>query len=180
MRILKEHTAGLVIDIQERLLPHIYGYEEVLKNTVTLIKGLQLLDVPILVTQQYTHGLGQTVEEITSLFDPFRYIEKISFSCCDEPSFCEQVNILQKKFILIAGIETHVCVLQTAIDLVAKGYVPVIVQDCVSSRKANDKEQSVRRLAAEGAIITTAESVLFELTRLAGNDLFKSISKLVK
>lgn len=180
MRILKEECCGLVIDIQERLLPHIHNSDIVLQNTQTLVKGLQALNVPLIVTEQYTKGLGFTVPQIKSLFETSTPVEKIAFSCCDEPLFDASLKELGKKYVIITGIETHVCVLQTAMDLLNKAYIPVIVDDCVSSRKPNDKAIALQRMQASGAIITTYESILFELCRFAGSDTFKAISKLVK
>lgn len=180
MRILREQTAGLVIDIQERLFPLIYMHEEIERNASVLIRGLQSLDVPVMVTQQYTKGLGPTIEPIRALFDVPDAIEKTAFSCCDEPSFMNHLHQTGRKFIVITGIETHVCVLQTTIDLLEAGFVPVVVEDCVSSRRKNDKKQAIFRMRKEGAIISTYESILFELLRYSGTDDFKAISKLVK
>ncbi len=180
MRILKENTAGLVIDIQERLYPHIHDHEAVAKNTGILVEGLKVLGVPVLVTQQYTRGLGPTIQGLEDVIRNFPVIEKTAFSCCDEPEFIRVLAETHKQFILIAGIESHVCVLQTVIDLLERGYQPVVVEDCVSSRNPNDKSVSVRRMQREGAIITSYESLLFELCRFSGTDEFRSISKLVK
>ncbi len=180
MRVLKENTAGLVIDIQERLYPHIYENEAIARNTGILIEGLKVLGVPVLVTQQYTRGLGPTIPGLLESIRDFPLIEKSAFSCCDEPDFIRALDETHKQFVLIAGIESHVCVLQTVIDLLEREYQPVVVEDCVSSRKANDKRLSVRRMRREGAIVTSYESILFELCRFSGTDEFKSISKLVK
>jgi nicotinamidase-related amidase len=180
MRILKEHTAGLIIDIQEKLFPHIHRYEKVANNTRILIEGLKVLEIPLLVTQQYTKGLGGTIPAIAEVLAGQPHIEKISFSCCDEPAFMKELNQLGKRFFVLAGIEAHVCVLQTALDLIENSYVPVVVQDCVSSRRKNDIRIAMERMQAEGAIISTYESLLFELCRYAGTDSFKQISSLVK
>jgi nicotinamidase-related amidase len=180
MRVQKENTAGLVIDIQERLYPHIYENEAVARNTGILIEGLKVLGLPVLVTQQYTRGLGPTIPGLLESIRGFPLIEKTAFSCCDEPDFIRALDETHKRFILIAGIESHVCVLQTVIDLVERGFQPVLVEDCVSSRKANDKKTSLHRMLHEGAIVTSHESILFELCRFSGTDEFKKISKLVK
>lgn len=180
MRILQEETAAVVIDIQERLLPHIQEGDIILRNCLKLIEGLKILSVPVLITQQYTKGLGPTVTSIVKLFPEFRYVEKGTFSCCGEPAFEKEIERLSKDNIILCGIETHVCVLQTCLDLLASGRRPVVVEDCVSSRKVNDKMVAIERMRQEGAIITTFESLLFELTRQAGNDIFKSISAIVK
>jgi hypothetical protein len=180
MRILKENTSALIIDIQERLYPHIFEYEKIGKNTSKLIQGLKILDVPILVTQQYTKALGETVDIIKTALGSFKEIEKISFSCCDDQDFSGSLENLGKRNVIVAGIEAHVCVCQTIIDLAEKGYNPVVVADCISSRKESDKTLAIERMKQEGATITSYEAILFELTRKAGTDKFKLISKLVK
>jgi nicotinamidase-related amidase len=180
MRIFQNETAAIVIDIQEKLLPHIHEGENILQNCLKLIDGLKVLTIPIIITQQYTRGLGSTVPAIINKFPEFRYIEKITFSCCDEPAFSEQVTRLDKPSIVLCGIESHVCVLQTCLDLLKMGITPFVVEDCVSSRRLNDKLIAVERMRQEGAQITTMESLLFELTRSAGNEIFKSISRIVK
>jgi nicotinamidase-related amidase len=180
MRILQNETAAVLIDFQERLLPHIYEGENMLQNCLRLIKGMQILSVPIIITQQYTRGLGPTVPAIIQIIPELNYIEKISFSCYEEVAFKEEITLLGKQNIILCGIESHVCVLQTCIDLLEAGLKPVIVEDCVSSRKSHDKIVAIERMRQEGARITTMESLLFELTRYAGNELFKRISGIVK
>jgi len=180
MRILKDNTAALIIDIQERLFPHINDHDVLAADTKILIKGLQVLGIPLIVTQQYSKGLGKTIESIENLFEPFSHIEKTAFSCCDEPLVVKEFEMMDKDFILLAGIESHVCVLQTALDLLERGLKPVVIEDCVSSRKLSDKITAIHRLEKEGAIITSYESVLFELCRFSGTTEFKEISLLVK
>ena len=180
MKIRKEDTVAVVIDMQERLLPHIFDWERILKNTLKLIEGLQTLTVPVLITQQYTKGLGATDNEIVKLIPDFGFTEKIAFSCCREPEFMNKLNAIGKKTVIVCGIESHICVLQTCIDLLEAGYLPVVVEDCVSSRTHNDKVIAIERMRQEGAIITTTESILFELTQCAGTEEFKAISKIVK
>ncbi|KPK84786.1 MAG: isochorismatase [Bacteroides sp. SM23_62_1] len=180
MRIIKEHTAGLIIDIQEKLVPHIHRYESVTARTALLIQGLKILDIPLIITQQYTKGLGETIPFISEAVGNYLPVEKVAFSCCDEPGFMKKISQLGRKNIVIAGIEAHVCVLQTVIDLLDNAFMPVVVEDCISSRKNRDKKTAVGRMKQEGAIITTYESILFELTRFAGTDVFKQISRLVK
>jgi nicotinamidase-related amidase len=180
MRIIQNESAAVIIDIQERLLPHMHEDQIILQNNLKLIDGLQILSVPIVITQQYTRGLGETVPSIVSKFPEFRYIEKISFSCYDEPAFKEQVTLLGKPNIILSGIEAHVCVLQTCLDLLNAGFRPVIIEDCISSRKINDKKVAIERMRQEGACITTMESLLFELVRGADSKYFKDISRIVK
>ena len=180
MRILKEHSAGLIIDIQEKLFPHIFDHDRLAKNTSILIEGLKILGIPLLVTEQYTKGLGFTIPEIKPSLTSFKTYEKTVFSCCDDPVILLELNNIDRKNVIIAGIETHVCILQTAVDLLANGFIPVIVEDCVSSRKQGDKGVAIHRMRNEGAIITTYESILFELARVSGTEQFRAISKLVK
>ena len=180
MRALKEDAVAIVVDMQERLLPHIHEGESVLANCLKLIEGMKILGIPLLVTQQYTKGLGTTVPSIISLFPDFTFFEKISFSCCGDTAFSDELDRLGRKDIILCGIETHVCVLQTCLDLLAAGKRPIIADDCTSSRKLCDKEIAIGRMRQEGARITTMESILFELTRVAGNTTFRSISGLIK
>jgi len=180
MRILREDAVAVVIDFQEKLVPLMHEREALLKNAGVLIRGFHTLGVPILVTQQYTKGLGATVPEIREALGLFEPVEKLAFSCHDEPAFRKKFDAAGKSHVLVCGIEAHVCVLQTVLDLKAAGFRPVLVEDCVSSRHANDKRVAVERAVASGAIITTCESVLFELLRRAGTPELKAISNLVK
>lgn len=180
MRVLKENTVAVIVDVQERLVLHMNKKKELINNFEILVKGLKALDIPMVVSEQYTKGLGFTVEDIQKALGEYEAIEKTSFSCCDNGPIKERINELNKKWIIIAGVESHICVLQTVIDLIAMGYILVVVEDCVSSRKENDKNIAIERMRSEGAIITTYESILFELCRYSGTDEFKAISKLVK
>jgi len=120
MRILRDQTAAVMIDIQERLYPVMHNKEALLDRLVMLVKGLKLMNIPVVAAQQYTKGLGETVEPLKSLFSDFKIVEKICFSCCDEPKLMDEITALGKKFIIIAGIEAHVCVLQTVSDLLQR------------------------------------------------------------
>lgn len=180
MRIEKENTIGLIIDIQERLFPVVHENEKLLKNCKTLIEGLKALNIPMLVSQQYTKGLGNTLPEIQNLIPDFEYIEKTNFSCYELPEVTAKLQELNARNIIICGIESHICVLQTAIDMKDAGLHPIVVMDCVSSRTTDNIEIAKERFRNEGIIMTSYESILFELTRGAGTAEFKAISKLVK
>lgn len=181
MRILKDDTLAVVIDIQERLFPHIYENDKLLENSIKLISGLKILEIPLVITEQYTKGLGSTLEPIIKQLDNnYNPIEKIDFSCYGSNDFVQSLKKYNKKNIIVFGIETHVCVLQTTLDLLENGYNTIVIEDCVSSRKINDKNIAVERMRQEGAIISSLESILFELCRKAGSDNFKAISRLVK
>lgn len=180
MRINRENTVGLVVDIQERLVPAMAENETLINNCKILIEGLSTLNIPLLVTQQYTKGLGETVSEISTVIPNFNPLEKRDFSCCDETSVREQLKLNGAHNIIICGIESHVCVLQTAIDLKEAGYNPVVVMDCVSSRSLDNVDLAAERFRYEGIMMTSYESILFELTRSSAAEEFRAISKLVK
>ena len=180
MRISAGECTGLVVDIQERLFPVMYKRDELLTRVLILLEGLKLLEIPVLVSEQYPKGLGPTLQKVLDVLEPGKSVEKISFSCCGEPDFLSQLDQRDRKQVIICGIEAHVCVLQTVIDLVEMGFTPVVVADCISSRNPDDKKVAVERMRSEGAVITTSESLLFELTRVAGTPQFKQISRLVK
>ena len=176
MRILREEAVALVVDYQEKLVPVMREKELLIYHSQILLQGLKILDVPMTITQQYTKGLGTTVEDITAAIGTEAYVEKISFSAYEQVK--EQIQ--GKKFVIVCGIEAHICVLQTVIDLAAAGYIPVVVEDCISSRKKYDKKIALERMKQEGAMITTTESLLFELLREAGTDTSKKIQRLIK
>ncbi|WP_321288988.1 isochorismatase family protein [uncultured Sunxiuqinia sp.] len=180
MRITRENTVGLIVDIQERLVPAMAEKQTFLNNTKILIEGLQTLSLNLLATQQYTKGLGDTIPEISSLIKDFRPIEKRDFSCCDEAVVADELKMNGAHNVIVCGIESHVCVMQTAIDLKESGYNPIVVMDCVSSRTLKNVELAADRFRFEGIMMTSYESILFELTRSAAASEFKSISKLVK
>jgi len=180
MRITNEDTVGLIIDIQERLFQVMNDKENLLRNCRILIQGLNELYIPLVVTQQYTKGLGETIPEISSVVPNFKYFEKSEFSCYDVADFRWYLDDHETKNIIICGIESHVCVLQTAVDLKEAGFNPIVVMDCVSSRTNENIEIAKERFRSEGIVMTSYESVLFELIRKAGTSEFKAISKLVK
>lgn len=181
MRILAEDTLALIIDIQEKLVPVMYQKEELLHNTEILVKGLHALQIPMIVTQQYTNGIGMTVAVIRDAIGKnFTYYDKVTFSCAENQEIMQKIIESGKKNIIICGIEAHICVLQTVIDLIAKGYQVILVEDCSASRKENDRQIGMKRAVEEGAVISTYESILFELTRVAKTDVFKEISRLIK
>jgi nicotinamidase-related amidase len=180
MRIKADDCVFVQVDIQERLFPHIDNNEELEKNLIILIQGLKLHEIPIIVNEQYKKGIGETIASLRELTDDYPHFEKTTFSCCGNEDGLAAIKATGKKIVILAGIETHVCVLQTALDLLEEGLQPVLVTDCVNSRKPKDKEMAIQRLIQAGVIPTTYESLLFELTVNAKNPVFKEISKLVK
>ncbi len=180
MRINRENTIGLVVDLQEKLIPTIPESRLLVDNTLCLLNGLKVMKVPVLVTQQNTKGLGPTIPEINGAIGNFSYIEKMTFSCYREPAFIRVLNRIGKRNVLMMGLEAHVCILQTAIDLLYNNFNPVIVDDCIGSSSENDRKVALWRMRDVGAVVTTCESILLELCREAGTDEFKEILKLLK
>jgi nicotinamidase-related amidase len=242
MRITLDSTIGVIVDVQERLLPVMDQPDATVREIARLITGLRVLEVPLIVTEQYRRGLGPTVNEIeTALLGegstdaangagptaggdrrapgasgtgmatgvtrapatggtgtttgvagdtpagdagnaPVR-LEKATFSCCDDEPFMDALSDLANRrgtSVIVAGIEAHVCVLQTTVDLIERGYRPVVVTDATSSRNPRNRDVAFRRMEQEGAFLTTVESILFELTRTSRSPRFKAISGLVK
>ncbi len=180
MRIVKENTLAVIIDLQDKLFPHMAEKDILERNVRILVKGLKILNITCLVTEQYTKGLGFTIPSVKSSFENDIFIEKTSFSCCDTAGFMASLQELRPVNIIVAGIEAHVCVMQTVNDLCEKGFKPVVVADCISSRKESDKLYALERMKTEGAIISTCESVLFEILRFSGTEQFKAVSRLIK
>ncbi|WP_320035079.1 hydrolase [Halarcobacter sp.] len=180
MRINAKDCVFVQVDVQERLFPHIADNEELEKNLLILVKGLKLHEIPIIVNEQYKKGIGETIPSLKELTDDYPHFEKTTFSCCGNDDGLAAIKATGKNIVILAGIETHVCVLQTALDLLSEGLQPVLVTDCVNSRKAKDKDMAIQRLIQAGVIPTTYESLLFELTVNAKHPVFKEISKLVK
>jgi nicotinamidase-related amidase len=180
MRINVKDSLAVVIDIQERLFPHIYQHQKLERNCMILVSGFRELAVPLLVTEQYSKGLGQTIESVKSSLPEYNPLEKMSFSCCGNAAFMDVLKRYNRRNIILCGIEAHVCVLQTAVDLKQTGFQPILVADCTSSRRESDKHIALNRLQQEGVLMTSYESILFELCSESGTPTFKAISNLVK
>jgi nicotinamidase-related amidase len=157
-----------------------YEKELFLEKTLKLVQGLQLLEIPVLLNEQYKKGLGETIEPIREILLDKNSFEKTTFSCCKNNSTLEEIKKRDKKFVIVFGIETHVCVLQTILDLKEEGFIPILVEDATTSRNPNDKKIAIQRIISEGSVVTTYESLLFELCVSSKNKAFKEISKLVK
>ena len=175
-----ENSLLVVIDIQGTLAQKMHDKDFCYENVIKMIKGAQVLNVPILITEQIPEKLGPTIPEIASLFPDFQPIPKTSFSCCGDPEFMKKFNALGRKQILLTGIEAHVCVYQTALELINIGYEVHLLADCISSRTAENKLISIERMKIEGVKLTTAEMALFELMKIAEGDTFREVVKIVK
>jgi nicotinamidase-related amidase len=171
-------TALLVIDVQERLMVKIPAAQTVVRNIAFLIDAARLLSLPVLATEQYPRGLGATVAELARRL-PERP-DKAAFSSCAVPSVVETLHREARPKVVLAGIETHVCVLHTALDLLAADFRVYIPADAVASRYAVDHDMALRRLENAGAVITTSETAVFEWIGGANHPQFKQISALVQ
>ncbi len=176
----KNSTALLVIDLQERILPVINNYELIIQNTVKLIKGFKILSLPIYFTEQYPKGLGSTSKMILDELQGYNAYQKMTFSCSGAENLFEEFSRNNLTQIVVCGIESHVCVQQTVMDLLANNFQVNLVADAVSSRKIIDYNIAIDRMRKLGAEVTTTESVLFELLEVCGTPEFKEISKIVK
>jgi len=182
-RLHRADSVLIVIDVQEKLMPVIDGHEEVARNIERLVRGCKVLDVSTMLTEQYVKGLGATIPSIRQAFQEtsgYEPIEKNCFSGYACAEFVTALRLLQKKQAIVAGIETHVCVYQTVVDLLANGYQVTIVADALGSRSASNKEIALRRMVAEGAKLSSTEMVLFEMLVESGTDEFRAIARLVK
>jgi nicotinamidase-related amidase len=171
-------TGLLVIDVQDKLLPKIPSADAMIRNIAFLIDGARLLGMPVQATEQYPKGLGPTVAELAKRL-PERP-DKTAFSCCAVPGLVEGFRQASRPKLVLAGIETHVCVQQTALDLLALDFRVYIPVDAVASRFAVDHDYALRRLEKAGAVITTSETCVFEWVGGAGHPRFKEVSKLVQ
>ena len=176
----KNDVALVIVDIQERLVPAMGAKDDVIKNCRLLIEAAKLLNFPILLTEQYPKGLGVTIPEIRDELPAYQPIEKSSFSCCGEPAFVNAAKALGKHKMLLTGMEAHVCVLQTALDLMLEGFEVHLVRDAVCSRSKANWRTGVEFMRDAGAVITCTETVLFQLLKTAGGEAFKTLSKRLK
>lgn len=173
-----EDTALLVVDVQEKLTPAIANHQQVVWNVRRLVDGAKVLGLPVVATEQYPKGLGPTVPELAERLGPVP--SKLTFSCCGCPELFRDLKDRGFYRILICGMETHVCVQQTVLDLLADGWRVYVAVDAVGSRRALDHDVSLRRIESSGATLTTTEAVLFEWCQKAGTPEFKQISQLVR
>lgn len=176
MLLDRECSCLLLVDVQEKLAPHVQHSEKLLSRCEWLMRLAAELDVPLLVSEQYPKGLGPTVESLKTLAAKHPCIEKVYFSCFREPSFKPKLDILGKKQLVLIGIEAHVCVLQTAIDLHQAGYDVFVVADAVSSRTELDYKFGLKRMKQVGIQLVTSEMVFFEWVGQAGTEKFKALS----
>jgi len=175
-----EEAALVVIDVQEKLSRVIFQREGLIDNLKRLIQGMKVLGVPILLTEQYPQGLGPTINEVSALLADIKPLPKVCFSCYGDENFVRELQKQRRKQVIISGIESHVCVYQTAADLINAGYEAHVVTDCISSRTPENREIGFQKMSQIGASLTSTETILFEMLRLAEGDKFKKISQIVR
>jgi nicotinamidase-related amidase len=177
-----DRSALIVVDIQEKLLPPIFQKEQLLKNSQLLIRLAGILKLPALVTTQYAKGLGNTTPEIASLLPDTQPIDKQMFSCFGSDAFCSTLKRMpgNRNTVLLCGMESHICVMQTALGALREGYIVHVASDAVSSRTEWNWKIGLERMRAAGAIISSTEMILYELLRSSGSPAFKELLPYLK
>jgi nicotinamidase-related amidase len=173
-------AALLIIDIQEKLAAVMESKDRVVKNCLHLIELAKLTGMPVLVTEQYPKGLGQTVEEIRNAVPLYQPAEKIYFNCCEEPSCFHHIKTLGRKTLIMTGMETHICILQTCLGLLRNLFHVHVASDAVCSRLEENRQTALQTMRQAGAVISSTESILFQILSYAGTDDFKTISKRIR
>jgi len=176
----KEGTALVIIDIQEKLFPHMAEKDRIAQNVAKLVKFAEIMKIPVVLTEQYPKGLGCTIPEVKRLVPNIHPIEKVDFTCLGSEEFKACLGRLEAQKLIITGIESHICVTQTAIDGLNKGYKVYVVSDAVSSRSLADKAIAIERMRQSGVTIVSTEMLIYELLGRAGTAEFREALKLVK
>ncbi|NIR50283.1 hydrolase [candidate division KSB1 bacterium] len=176
----RNQTALLIVDVQTKINAVMLDGETVVESTVKLIKAANTLNLPIFMTEQYPKGLGPSDPKILEALQGMQPIQKMSFSCCGSEQLMSRLKEQNIKQIIVTGIEAHVCVQQTALDLLAQDFQVHVPQEATSSRKQLDYQTALERMSRAGVVLTTLESVLFELLEEAGTPEFKEVTRLIK
>jgi nicotinamidase-related amidase len=170
----------VVVDMQEPFLRTMFDREMVIENARKLIAAAKILDLPVLVTLQNAERMGDTVPEVKELLPPHEPMDKMSFSCCGDREFMRRVEALGRKTAILTGVEAHICVSQTAHDLLAHGYKVHVPEDGVCSRREVNWRAGLEKMRQSGVVVTSTEAVIFELLGCAGTDEFREVLKIVK
>jgi nicotinamidase-related amidase len=176
----RNRSALVIIDVQEKLFPHVHDHGRMLVRLDLLITAAKLMGIPLLVTEQYPKGLGPTIEEIRKMIPGAEPLVKTDFSCVAAAGFKERLASLRRDQIILTGIEAHICVAQTALDLASQGEKVIVVADAVASRRPLDAQTALSRMQQSGLILSTAEAVVFEWLRCAGTEEFKALQPKLK
>jgi nicotinamidase-related amidase len=179
-QLQKNKSVLFIVDIQEKLAVVMKERKKTVANCILLIEAAKLLDIPVLLTEQYPKGLGTTVREIQDVLPSYEPLEKITFDCCKDDGFLEKVRLLGKKHIILTGMETHVCVLQTCLSLLKEKYNVHLAGDAVCSRKKDDHLAGREMMRDAGAVVSCTETVLFQLLERAGTTEFREIARRIK
>src|SRR5262245_7914427 len=180
MLIEREKSCLLIVDVQEKLAPAMADPAGVIRNAGILLQAAARLDIPVVISEQYPQGLGPTVPELRALAPDSARIAKLSFSCAADPGLRRRIGQSGRPLIVIAGLEAHVCVLQSALGLQQVGYRTVVVADAISSRSPANREAALQRLRENGVEVATTEMAVFEWLGQAGTPEFKELSRLIK
>jgi nicotinamidase-related amidase len=175
-----DNTVLLLIDVQGKLARIMYESDKLFAGLETMVKAMKILDVPVIWMEQVPESIGPTIDRLAELLPDLKPIAKNTFSCCSNQEFMDRFDALGRSKVLLTGIETHICVYQTGIDLIKAGYEVQAVADCVSSRTKENKEIGLDRIRQAGGYVTSNEMVFFELMKAAKGDNFKQIVKLIK
>jgi len=173
-------TSLIVVDVQDKLVELVYDKETLFKNIEILIQSAQILDIPVVWCQQRPDVLGATIPQIAKLLEGIEPIDKATFSCFAHQPFADKLKSLNRSQILLCGVETHICIYQTAVDLVGAGYSVDVIADAVSSRTEENKKNGLKKIEKVGANVSSTEMALFELLKSAKHPQFKQVVKLVK
>jgi len=176
----RENSLLVIVDIQEKLARTMRDRDRVVRNTAKLIRAARELSVPLMVTEQYPDGLGRTLPELESLLINAEPIDKMTFSCCREDRFTNALSIENRSHIIVCGMEAHICVMQTALDLRHRDYSVGVVQDAVCSFNQRDFEIAVDRMRDEGVRMLSTEMIIYELMHKAGTEEFKALLPVMK
>lgn len=179
-RLDERKTVLVMIDIQERFRTLIHGMDQVVANTERLVRFARELKIPVLVTEHYSRRLGVTLSELRELFRPFEPVEKIHFSCCGNKEFNTRLETLGRPQVILCGIETHVCIYQTALDLLRQGKQVSVAVDAVSSCSAINRERGLQAMQQAGVQLLGTQMILFEILHQAGTPQFKRVAPLLK
>lgn len=175
MIIERAKSCCIIVDVQERLCPVVDDPRLVIYNCSRLLRGAAHLEVPTIVTEQYSKGIGPTMADLRAYYDTTQTIEKITFACTGEPTFMDRLTALERPQVVVAGIEAHVCVQQTCLGLKAKGFDVFVVEDACSSRRRRDQDTAMQRMMAAGIQVVSTEMVLFEWLERGDDPQFKTI-----
>lgn len=175
-----DEVALVVVDVQERLAGVMPRRDEVVASAAMLARAAVVLGIPVIITRQYPQGLGETVTELAEAVPDAVVVDKVDFSCPAEPAFRDALERTGRRQVVLAGMETHICVTQTALALLAADYEVYVVADATCSRRDRDHAGALERLRAEGVVVTASESVIYEALGRAGTPAFRQVLEIVK